>query len=253
MKLGQLSKELEKLLLIDEYRDCDVSLNGLQVGDENAEVKKVAFAVDACLESFKKTVEAKADLLVVHHGLFWGSPIAVTGAHYTRIKTLIDGKAGLFACHLPLDAHPVLGNNAQMAFKLGLKDIEPFGVYHGKKIGYMGSLEKEMTCEEIVKTLGIRTNGHNFIIKAGKDKIKTVGIVSGGAAEDVDQAMEMGLDAYITGESSHQTYHPVLEGKINMLSLGHYETETFGVKAVMEYVKEHYGLEVCFVDIPTTL
>lgn len=253
MKLGQLAKELEKLLLIDEYRDCDVSLNGLQVGDEYAEVKKVAFAVDACLESFKKTVEAKADLLVVHHGLFWGSPIAVTGAHYERIKTLIDGKAGLFACHLPLDAHPTLGNNAQMALKLGLKDVEPFGVYHGKKIGYMGSLEKEMTCEEIVSKLGIRTNGHNCIIKAGKDKIKTVGIVSGGAAEDVDQAMEAGLDAYITGESSHQTYHPVLEGKINMLSLGHYETETFGVKAVMEYVKEHYGLEVCFVDIPTTL
>ena len=253
MKLGQLSKELEKLLLIDEYRDCDVSLNGLQVGDENAEVKKVAFAVDACLESFRRTVEEGADLLVVHHGLFWGSPIAVTGAHYNRIKTLIDGKAGLFACHLPLDAHPQLGNNAQMAKKLGLKDVEPFGVYHGKKIGYKGVLETELTLEQIVGKLGVRTDEHNCIIRAGKDKVRTVGIVSGGAAEDVDQAMEEGLDAYITGESSHQTYHPVLEAGINMLSLGHYETETFGVKAVMEYVKEHYNLDVCFVDIPTTL
>ena len=253
MKLGQLSKELEKLLSIDDFRDCDDSLNGLQVGDENAEVKKVAFAVDACLESFRRTVEEGADLLIVHHGLFWGSPIAVTGAHYERIKTLIDGKAGLFACHLPLDAHPVLGNNAQMTLKLGLKDVQPFGVYHGKKIGYMGVLEKEMTCDEIVKALGVRTNEHNCIIRAGKDRIRSVGIVSGGAAEDVDQAMEAGLDAYITGESSHQTYHPVLEGKINMFSLGHYETETFGVKAVMEYVKSHYGLDVCFVDIPTTL
>lgn len=253
MNLKQLAQELGELLNIDDFLDCDDSLNGLQAGNLNADVKKVAFAVDACLESFREAAAQKADLLFVHHGLFWEKSIAVTGAHYDRIKTLLDNNLALFACHLPLDAHPVLGNNAQMAMRLGLKDVEPFGVYHGKKIGCMGILEKGLSCDELVNRLEIRTNAHNCIIRAGKDRVRTVGIVSGGAAEDVDQAIDAGLDAYITGESSHETYHPVLEGKINMLSLGHYETETFGVKAVMAYVKEHYGLDVCFVDIPTTL
>lgn len=253
MKLGKLAKELEILLNIEDFRENDVSLNGLQAGDTEAEVKKVAFAVDACLESFEEAAKLKADLLFVHHGLFWGSPLTVTGSHYRRIKTLLDGGVGLFACHLPLDAHPLLGNNAQMALKLGLENTEAFAQYHGKKIGWAGTLREALTCEQIIEKLGIRTDAHNVIIRGGKEKNSSVGIVSGGAALDVDQAMDLGLDAYITGENSHQTYHPCMERGINMLCLGHYETETFGVKAVMRYVSEHYGLETCFIDIPTTL
>ncbi len=253
MKLGKLAKELEILLNVEEFRGSDDSLNGLQVGNLDADVKKVAFAVDACLESFKAAALEKADLLFVHHGLFWGRALAVTGAHYDRIKTLLDANVGLFGCHLPLDAHAQLGNNAQMAFKLGLEDLEPFAYYHGKKIGWMGKLKEELTCDQIIEKLGIRTDAHNVIIRGGKEKNRSVGIVSGGAALDVDQAMDLGLDVYITGENSHQTFHPCFERGINMLCLGHYETETFGVKAVMKYVGEHYGLETCFIDIPTTL
>ena len=252
MNLGYLTDELSKLLCIKDFPD-DYSLNGLQVGNRDAEVRKVAFAVDACLQSFKEAAKVHADLLVVHHGLFWGRALAITDTHYERVKTLLDSNLALFACHLPLDAHPELGNNAQMAKKLGLENVQPFGEYHGKLIGYMGTLPDELTCPEIVRQLGIRENEHNVIIHGGRNRNKTVGIVSGGAAEDVSQAIELGLDAYITGESLHQKFHECLENGINMLSLGHYETETFGVKAVMEYVREHYGLEVCFVDIPTTL
>ena len=253
MKLGKLAEELEILLNVDEFRDNDSSLNGLQVGNTDAEVRKVAFAVDACLESFKRAAGEKADLLFVHHGLFWGRPIAVTGSHYDRIKTLLDAGVGLFGCHLPLDAHPQLGNNSQMAFRLGLENLQSFAEYHGKKIGWMGNLKEELTCEQIIERLGIRTDAHNVVIRGGKEKNRSVGIVSGGAALDVDQAMDLGLDVYITGENSHQTYHPCIERGINMLCLGHYETETFGVKAVMKYVSEHYGLETFFIDIPTTL
>ena len=253
MKLKQLAFELGELLNIDNFLDTDNSLNGLQVGNPDADVKKVAFAVDACLESFKRAVKQGADLLFVHHGLFWGKSIAVTNAHYHRIKTLLDNNLALFACHLPLDAHPVLGNNAQMAKTLEMKNLCPFCTYHGKEIGYMGELPDPMTNEQIIAKLGIRRYDHNSIISAGKEKNVSVGIVSGGAAHDVMQAIDAHLDAYITGESTHSRYHDCLENGINMLSLGHYETETFGVKAVMAYVKEHYGLEVCFVDIPTTL
>ena len=140
-----------------------------------------------------------------------------------------------------------------MAFRLGLENLQSFAEYHGKKIGWAGTLKEELTCDRIIEALGIRTDAHNVIIRGGKEKNRSVGIVSGGAALDVDQAMDLGLDVYITGENSHQTYHPCIERGINMLCLGHYETETFGVKAVMKYVSEHYGLETCFIDIPTTL
>lgn len=253
MKLIDFANEISALLNMADYDGADSSLNGVQVGDLDSDIKKVAFAVDASLETITQAAKIKADLLFVHHGLFWGSPLAVTGSHYRRIKTLLDGGVGLFACHLPLDAHPLLGNNAQMALKLGLEHTEPFAQYHGKKIGWAGTLREALTCEQIIEKLGIRTDAHNVIIRGGKEKNSSVGIVSGGAALDVDQAMDLGLDAYITGENSHQTYHPCMERGINMLCLGHYETETFGVKAVMRYVSEHYGLETCFIDIPTTL
>lgn len=253
MKIRELLNDLSTYLNIEDFAKCDVSLNGLQVGNPDCEVKKVAFAVDACRETIDKAVKAKANLLIVHHGLFWGKPLAVTGAHYNRVKTLLDNNICLFACHLPLDAHPEVGNNAQIAKKLGLENIKPFSEYHGKLIGFYGTSEKGLTNQEIIDLLKVRVNGTTVVIPAGKKKSKKIGIISGGAPYDVHDAIDMGLDAYITGENAHSVYHDCIENKINMLCLGHYETETFGVKALSEYIKKQYKLETCFIDAPTRL
>ena len=249
MKVADFVQRISEVLKLEDFED--ISLNGLQVGDCEHKVKKVAFAVDACQASIDAAVKAQADLLVVHHGLFWGKPLAVTGTHYTRVKTMLDNNLALFACHLPLDAHPVLGNNAQMAQALDLDEVSEFCSYHGKNIGFKGSLPVDMTVEEIIKKLGLRTDSSNIIIKGGKEKNRTVGIVSGSAASDVLEAIEENLDVFITGESSHAVYHDCLEKKINMLCLGHYETEVFGVKALMSYTERILGLETVFIDIPT--
>lgn len=251
MTLGEFSGILSDLLKIDGYKDF--SNNGLQVGDAKATVKKVAFAVDACLEAFRKAAEEHADVLVVHHGLFWSNAIPVTGIHYERIKTLLDNNVALFACHLPLDANEELGNNAQMAKVLGLKNMKAFSEYEGNRIGWYGELDKALTVDQIVEKLGIRPDQRNVVMKFGKTENRTVGIVSGGAPKEVADAIALNLDCYITGENSHQTYHLCKEEKINMMCLGHYETETFGVKAVKKWVEDNLGLETCFIDIPTRL
>lgn len=249
MKLSDFAGKLTEVFRIGEFED--LSLNGLQVGDCDRTVKKVAFAVDACQASIDAAVSEEADVLVVHHGLFWGKPVSVTGSHYKRVKTMLDNNLALFACHLPLDAHPVLGNNAQMAQALGLDDVSEFCMYHGKNIGFKGVLPQPLSTDEIIAKLGIRKDSTNVIINGGKDLNKTVGIVSGSAASDVFQAIEEKLDVFITGESSHAVFHDCLEKKINMLCLGHYETEVFGVKALMSYVDRVMNLDTVFIDIPT--
>lgn len=251
MTVGQLTKTLSTLLNVDQYKDF--SDNGLQVGDAGATVKKVAFAVDACLESFEKAAAEESDFLFVHHGLFWGKAEMISGITYRRIKALLDKKIALFACHLPLDANSELGNNAQMAKALGLQDCTSFSPCMGNDIGWYGRLEKPMTNSEIVEKLGVRTDGHNMVFNFGKKENTTVGIISGSAAKDVSDAIALGLDCFITGEDSHQTYHLCKEEKINMMCLGHYETEVFGVRAVQKWVEENLGLETVFIDIPTHL
>ena len=127
MKLKELDKILTEQLNISAFDD--ISLNGVQVAcSPDKEIKKVALAVDACQMSIDKALENGADMLFVHHGFFWGRPIAIDGIHYNRVKTLMDNDMALYACHLPLDAHPVLGNNAQMALSLGMKEYDPFGL-----------------------------------------------------------------------------------------------------------------------------
>ena len=131
MKVKDLASYFSEILKISDFNNADISLNGLQVGDMEADVKKIAFAVDASLATIEESVRQGADMLFVHHGMFWGRPIAITGRHYKRVKTLLDHNVALFACHLPLDANLELGNNAQMAKRLELKEIEPFSFFRG--------------------------------------------------------------------------------------------------------------------------
>ncbi|MBR1583334.1 MAG: Nif3-like dinuclear metal center hexameric protein [Spirochaetales bacterium] len=253
MKLAQFEQIMKQELDIERFCGADSSQNGVQVGNLDADVRKVAFAVDASLATINAAAEQGADVLFVHHGMFWNRSLTVTGRHYNRVKALLDNDIALFGCHLPLDAHLVYGNNAQMAKKLELQDIQPFGLYHGVYVGVKGEFQTPLDSKQIIGKLQVRENDTNFELNCEGRTFRTVAIVSGGGANDVYAAMDENLDLLITGESSYTTINDCNEGNMSMLCLGHYETETFGVKAVMEMVKSELGLEACFIDIPLGL
>ena len=253
MKVKDLVDYFSEILKISDFNNADISLNGLQVGDVDANVKKLAFAVDASLATIEEAAKRGADMLFVHHGMFWGRPIAITGRHYKRVKTLLDCNMALFACHLPLDANLELGNNAQMAKKLELKDVEQFSFFRGVHVGVKGVLPQPMTPNEIIEKLGVRRDERTLVIGDSKRKIKKVGVVSGDGASDMYDALGEGLDALITGEARYTMFNDcVEEPSFTLMCLGHYETEVFGVKAVLEKVKQ-MGLETCFIDNPISI
>lgn len=229
----------------------DISLNGVQIESMDRDVKKVAFAVDACYATIDEAVNRNADILVVHHGLFWGRPIAISGAHYKRVRRAIEGNLTLFAAHIPLDAHPVYGNNAQMAIRLGMKEFDPFGDWRGKPIGVKGKLPFAMSIDEIAALLDFDSSANMLTNREGK--ISSVGIISGGAGEDVSDAIAAGLDLYITGEIGHENFHTAKEAGIDVLGGGHYRSEVFGVKALQRMSEKELGLDTTFIDMETGL
>jgi dinuclear metal center YbgI/SA1388 family protein len=257
IKLETTTKNLDvffkSFLEIDGFAEADNSLNGIQVDNDGAVVKKIAFGVDASMETFEHTAAVNAGMLFVHHGLFWGAPVRITGNIRRRIKFLIDHNICLYAVHLPLDQHPKLGNNAVLAELLGLENVEPFGGYHGRKIGYKGTFAKPVTIEEAVKKIEFMGRPSTGVFPFGKKEISSAAVMSGGAADSARDAIENGVDLFVTGESSHQVYHDCLESKLNMIAGGHYNTEVWGVRAVMRHCTAELGIETEFVDIPTGL
>ena len=251
MTRDELVKHYYDILDISAFDD--ISLNGLQISMSNKEVKKVAFAVDASMDSITVAADEGADLLFVHHGLFWGSPIAISGMHYHRVKKALDNDMGLFACHIPLDAHPLYGNNAQMALRLGMTSYDPFGTFRGKSVGYKGKLPFPMTAAEISRILGFDEEHGLRTVCFGKDMIESVAIISGGASHDVSDAIADGIDCFITGEVEHSDFHLVKESNMNMIAGGHYRSEVFGVKAMMRYTEKALGIESFFIDAETCL
>ena len=253
MKIMDFDKWCRSFLAIDLMSGKDSSLNGLQIGDFGRTLNKIAFAVDACLETFSRAADEKADLLFVHHGLFWGRPMAVTGPMYKRFETLINNGIALYAAHLPLDMHAEFGNNAVLADILGLTDRKEFGEYKGSFIGVEGVFETPLGRDEVVRKL---FGGWEDSIKSlpfGPEKISSVGIISGGAPREVSEAIDKGLDLYITGDASHEIYHQCMESGINVIFGGHYLTETTGVQAVQKKVQKELGLDTVFIDVPTGL
>ena len=255
MTLIELDNYFNAFLKKEDF-PADPSLNGIQIQNSEPsvkQIKKVAFAVDACQATAEAAAREGADVLFVHHGLFWGGCQTITGSFYSRISSFIKNDLALIGYHIPLDANACVGNNYGMAFKLGMKNLEPFGFWRGMAIGVKGELPCEMSLEELAKKVLRPGKTPAGIFPLGKEKIKTVGIISGGAGEDVDQAIELGLDAYITGEFAHEQYHLIKEMEMNVIAGGHYETETVGVNLVREKVEKELGLETVFIDLPTGL
>ena len=241
------------LLDLEGFNLTDSSLNGLQVDNDGSELVKIAFAVDAGLEIFKRAIDAGAGILFVHHGIFWGPASRLQGGLRERIKYLLDHNLALYAVHLPLDQHPRLGNNAILAEHLGMRDLEPFGLYHGHKIGYKGYLSSALTIDEAVQKISFMGRPSLGVFPFGKKENLSCAVVSGGASDIAFQAIEEGLDLYVTGESSHSVYHPALEGSLNIIAGGHYSTEVWGVKRVMEECANQLEIDTLFIDLPTGL
>jgi dinuclear metal center YbgI/SA1388 family protein len=248
---AKLDAFFRNFLEIEGFASSDNSLNGIQVDNDGAAVKKIAFAVDAVMETFEQAVAKGAGMLFVHHGLFWGVPLRIAGNLRRRIKFLLDHNISLYAVHLPLDQHPKFGNNAVIAGHLGLENIEPFGLYHGRKIGYKGTFAKPVTVDEAVKKIGFMNRPPLGVFPFGKKDCTSAAVVSGGAADNAREAVEDGVDLFVTGESSHSVYHDCLEGKLNMIAGGHYSTEVWGVQAVMRHCIEELGIDAEFIDVPT--
>jgi dinuclear metal center YbgI/SA1388 family protein len=241
------------LLDLDGFKDADSSLNGLQVDNDGSELGKIAFAVDACLEVFKRAAGVGAGMLFVHHGLFWGLPLRLEGSHRERIRFLLDHNLALYAVHLPLDQHPALGNNAVLAELLGIQNPEPFGLHNGRKIGYKGNLSRPLSVEEAVKRIGFMGRPPLAFFPFGKKENSSCAVVSGGAAFDAMQAIEEGVDLFVSGESAHLVYHPAMEGRLNVIAGGHYSTEVWGVRRIMEECVNQLKLDSEFIDVPTGL
>ncbi len=245
MKLEELVDYLDSYLDIKSFKDS--SSNGLQVeGKKN--VNRVAFAVDACIESFKRAREMDADLLIVHHGLIWGGLRFVRGLIYRRLKFLIESEISLYVAHLPLDAHPEIGNNIQILKLLGAKPESFFAEYEGGKIGVYGEIE-EQRISFLEKELETKLETKILTLRFGREKVRKISVVSGSGAFAIEEASEIS-DCLITGEYKHEAYHAAKELEFNVIFAGHYATETLGLKALMEKVS-NFGVETIFIDNPT--
>lgn len=253
-QLGEITAFLDIILQTSEFEDS--GLNCLQVqGPED--VQKIGFAVDACLATFRQAAEKKCQLLVVHHGIIWGDkPKPFTGQDFERVKALVSGEVGLYAAHLPLDAHPRYGNNAELARILGVKSLKQFGSYKGKPVGWQGELKRQATLAEIAHLLKVTINAecvvHPFGRK-GDEKVATIGIVSGFGSSCVPEAAKLGLDLFLTGEFPHASFHVAKEAGLSVIAAGHYITETLGLRALMPLLEKRFKVKTIFLDEPTGL
>ena len=253
MTIRELDALFQSYFPLPDYARVDSAKNGLQVARREQEVGHVAFAVDAVQRTIERAAESGADVLFTHHGLFWGREQVVTGAHYRRLCALIEADIALYAVHLPLDAHLTLGNNAGMAAALGLEEITPFGLIKGVPIGVTGRFAAPTTVSRVIDALFRPRFEPLAVLDFGPREIATCGIISGGAPFEVDQAIDLGLDLFITGDANHIVYHRCLEAGINAIFAGHYATEVWGVQLVAQRLERDTGLQTSFIDVPTGL
>jgi dinuclear metal center YbgI/SA1388 family protein len=250
--LHSLVSYMDQYLRHDGFPDYSGAWNGLQL-ENSGRVVKIAAAVDACEPVMAEAVRRGISLLLVHHGLMWEQhSFAFTGARFRKLKLALDGDLAVFSSHLPLDAHPEVGNAAQLAKVLGLRKVEPFFPHKGEPVGVRGELST--TREALVEKLSEATSGARTIVcAAGSARVKKIGIVTGGAGSEVAEVSRSGVDTFITGEGPHWSYTAAEELKLNVLYAGHYATETFGVRALAAHVAKKFNLDWEFIDHPTGL
>jgi dinuclear metal center YbgI/SA1388 family protein len=248
--LAALVRHCDALLRTSSINDYDGAGNGLQV-ENSGKVTRIAAAVDASLATVKLAIAARADLLIVHHGLFWSPAQPWTGKKYELLRLLIENNLAIYSSHLPLDAHPKLGNNAQLCATLGLKNLRPFFFSHGQFIGWRTSASIPRV--ELAKRLTRALGGEPLLIPAGPAICRRIGVVTGGAGGELKLAATEGVDTFITGEGPHWTYALAEELGLNVFYGGHYATETFGAKALAAHLSRKFKVPWTFLEHPTGL
>jgi len=227
----------------------DSANNGLQV-ENMGRVNRICCGVDASLDFFEAAQRLGADMVVCHHGISWGDSLKrITGANYRRISFLMENDMALYACHLPLDAHRLHGNNALICKALGLRGIKGFGLYHGMTIGFEGKLPRPMDYKDFKKLAAKITGGEVRSMDFGKNKVSTVAVISGSASDLINEAGEKSIDVFLSGEAKLSAYGLTHELGINAVFAGHYATETFGVKSLAILLKKKFGIPVEFIDM----
>jgi dinuclear metal center YbgI/SA1388 family protein len=252
MRNADLYAYLDRLFDFRRWADQDGNASGLQVARQGAEVTRVAFAVDACLEAIEAAGAAGAQVLVVHHGLLWGKERPLTGSLYRRVRRLCELDLALVGIHLPLDAHPELGNNIGIMQLLGVAAPQPFALYKGQAIGWKGELPEPLPLAELARRV-CAPDRPLAVCDHRHAPVRSVGVVSGGAPGEYRQAVAEGLDCYITGDASHGVVHEAAECGLDLVFGGHYRTETHGVRLLAGRLARDTGLATTLIDLPTGL
>jgi len=238
---------LDRELEIATFKDS--SHNGLQV-ENSGRISRVCCGVDASMETFEAAQTQGAELLICHHGLSWGESLAhITDLNYRRIRFLIEHDMALYACHLPLDAHPRYGNNAGIVKALGLRNLKPFGLYNGRQIGFAGRLAKPVSYASFKKQVSAATGAALQTMDFGKPRVQTVAVVSGGAAAEIAEAGQKGIDVYVSGEPALTAYSLAQEYGVNAIFAGHYATEVFGVRSLGEVLQSRFAVKAEFINL----
>lgn len=230
-------------------RISDYCPNGLQV-EGRAQVSRIVSGVTASQALLDAAIEAQADLVLVHHGYFWkNEDPCVVGMKQRRLKTLLTHDVSLLAYHLPLDVHPEVGNNAQLARVLGLTVEGPLEPDNPRSVGFVGSLEPALSPMEFKQRIQVAL-GREPVMVAGDGPISKVAWCTGGAQGYITQAVAAGVDAYLTGEISEPTAHIAQENGLSFFAAGHHATERYGVQALGDYLARHFSIEHQFIDCP---
>lgn len=241
---------LDDFLETDAFPDYPGAHNGLQVEGPH-KLRQLAVAVDASLEVIQEAVRLGADLLLVHHGLFWGGSAPLTGTRFRKVAALVNGHLALYGSHLPLDAHAEVGNSAVLARHLGLSQLTPFGRHQLRHVGWVGTRQGSLA--DLEADLGREVDGPVVNAGAGPAEVARVCVVTGSGSSFLDEASALGADTLITGEAPHHAAIQAREAGLNLLLAGHYATETFGVKALAHRLQEEFDLPWSFIHRPTGL
>jgi len=243
-------KYMDALLEVDDFKDYIPK--GLQI-EGRPEIKKIATGVSVCMEILEAAAEWGADMVLVHHGMFWDRSDPVLRGHQkARVKFLLEHDMTLAGYHLPLDAHGEVGNNILFARAMGFENIEPFGLYNGKMIGWKGTFPPNAIENFVDRARAFYgTDPRAFLY--GPKEITSAAVISGGAWDEFMLAVREDIDCYVTGNADEPVYHQAREEKKHFLSFGHYATERVGVRRLGEVVAEEFGVEVRFFDVDNPL
>ncbi len=249
MNRGELLNYLDGYLRVNEIPDYGPQ--GLQVEARGQDLKRIALAVDTAPDTITAAAAWHADILLVHHGILWRTVEPITGPLGVRMRLLLENDIHLYAAHLALDAHPVVGNNAVLARMVGAEPKGQWCEVMGTRIGVLAQMDKSMT--QMVSELEAQLHVRARVLAHGPPRVHNLAIVSGFGADRVAEAHALGADTLLTGETSHANYYAAADYGMNVIFAGHYATETVGVQALGEHLQNNFDLDVRFFDFPTAM